>query len=1014
MLVNFKNIKRKKQLNLLKIISKIRALLAIFTITSFCSYASNSDQWQMQTLQVKDGLPDSTVFSIQQDQSGFMWFGTTSGLARYDGHSFKLFKHDGADPNTISNNNAGNIFIDSKNVLWIGTFGGGVNSLNLNTGKLIRYPYSNTQLDSMVSVNVQTFYEDNNSNIWIGTATGLYQLNEGQLLNHYNHKQDDESSLAHSRVWDIVGDTYGNMWIATSEGLSYLDTKTGHFTNHQLPEEITVNISSNQFRKLFINDDFIWIGTSTGLYSFKLSTQTFQKHGIDLSIKINDIALLDENHLLIASIEGLYQYELGQNSFKKNADGHIWHLLSHLDIRDVFIDKSGLLWAATRDKGIIKIDQYSGFFQHHDTYYHDQQISENSKQVWSFDTDWHNSLYLGTADSLIRVINKNSFNDINLGNSKDTTGIIRDIKPALDKGLWVVGNKGLFYLANASSELKTVNEPFELAGIKPTDVFSIVETGTGEIWLTLYNIGILRWDPKHSKAELIQSHLGESLTDLNLGRVYQDSKNNIWITSNLKGLFRFNLKNNTFDLFRNDFNDANSLSSNRVRDVFEDSQGRIWVATARGLNLFNQETQSFQHFFKPQGLISNSIIALLEDSKQNLWIVYKFGISRFNLNQNEINNYFLNTAIRNDGINIRAAAIDKHDVLYFGSSNGYYTFNPYDLKNNSKYKPILKLTHVMINNQALSFEQLTTNGSQFTLDPDHKSISFEFSALDFKAPEQIRYSYRILELNKEWIDASSSKRIDLLNLNSGTYNIEIKANNNDGRWVEKRLKLQIIVMPEWWNIWWVRILFVVVGTALVLLTYYYRTYKIRKHNLELESEVKIRTSELLTLNKKLQAAAETDFLTGLYNRKGFLDHLYQQPKNAFKKCLVIADIDKFKNINDIYGHSAGDEILQKVAAVMSSLIKENDLLARWGGEEFIFYISNSDAATTHKLIERMRIEIENSNWTFLSKTLSVTCTFGICEYLDSMSLDECIKAADESMYLGKRKSRNTTVIYKIK
>ena len=115
---------------------------------------------------------------------------------------------------------------------------------------------------------------------------------------------------------------------------------------------------------------------------------------------------------------------------------------------------------------------------------------------------------------------------------------------------------------------------------------------------------------------------------------------------------------------------------------------------------------------------------LEEDSKQNLWIVYKFGISRFNLERNEINNYFLNTAIRNDGINIRAAAINKNDVLFFGSSNGYYSFNPNDLKNSIKYKPALKLTQVKINNQALSLEELISNKNKYILEHTDKSISF--------------------------------------------------------------------------------------------------------------------------------------------------------------------------------------------------------------------------------------------------------------------------------------------------
>ena len=239
---------------------------------SGCAWAFNPDQWLEQKIQVKDGLPDSTVFSIQQDQNGYMWFGTTNGLARYDGYTFKVFKHDGANSDSLANNNAGNIYIDSANKLWIGSFGGGVNTLNLKTGVLKKYPYSSQHSDKMLSENVQTFYQDSDANMWIGTNTGMYKLIDEELT-HYQHLEN-KNSLINSRVWDIDGDEQGNIWIGTSAGLSQLDSKTGHFNNYKLSENLVIDVSSNQFRKLYLSDNTLWIGSSTGLYSFSLAKKT--------------------------------------------------------------------------------------------------------------------------------------------------------------------------------------------------------------------------------------------------------------------------------------------------------------------------------------------------------------------------------------------------------------------------------------------------------------------------------------------------------------------------------------------------------------------------------------------------------------------------------------------------------------------------------------------------------------------------------------------------------------------
>jgi len=987
-------------------IKNITILLIFFTTSAL---THTPDQWLVEEIKVENGLPDSTVFSLQQDQSGFMWFGTVNGLARFDGYSFKVFKHDGADPATLSNNNAGNIFIDSKNTMWIGTFGGGVNTLNLDTGELTRFPYSSSKIDEMVSENVQTFYEDLNSTIWIGTATGLYHIN-GDELNHYDHNPEDPNSLIHPRVWNITGDTNGNIWIGTSEGLSQLNPETGKIQNYNLPAELTIDMSSNQFRKLFISNDYLWIGSSTGLYSFNLKTKIFNTHTSMHIMKINDIRFMNDDQLLIASMEGLFQFDMKAQSFKLDEDGEYWQALQHADIRNIFFDQSGLLWLATRDNGIIKVDQIGGLFQHHTNYIFKDQKNERNKQIWSLNYDTEDKLYLGTSETLYKENIENGFDRIITKDTNNIPGIIRDTKISHNNGIWIASSEGLFYLENDSIVAEYITEPFDLVGIKPTDIFSVEETSAGEIWMALYNIGILRWNPLTSEAELIQSYDGKPLTDINIVHIYQDTSNNIWIGSNLIGVFCYKIEKNEFELFSHDFNNFQSISSNRINDIYEDSKGRLWLATYRGLNLFNRDDKTFKRFQESDGLLDNSVNTILEDSRQNLWLTYKFGISKFTPEKSEFNNYVLNTGIRNDGFNTRSAVIDKNDLLHFGSANGYYTFNPNDLNDSITYQPNLELTEVQINNQSLSFGEIANNDLEFNLDHNDRSISFRFASLDFKISEQIQYNYRIAGLHEEWMNVTSTRFIEINSLNPGNYIIEIKAVNFDGRWDEQILKLSLIVHPVWWKLGWVRVVFVLVGLFLGLLFHNYRTYKIRKQNQMLESEVKIRTSELMTLNKQLKLASQTDFLTGLYNRSGFINN-YKKKRNEIKTCcIVISDVDNFKNINDVYSHSAGDEVLKRITHIMHSIISSEDILARWGGEEFIFFLDNKKSNEAFEIIEKIRMEIEKTEISINDQTIPVTCTFGICQCQVDLSFNDCVNAADEAMYQGKKKGRNITVI----
>jgi diguanylate cyclase (GGDEF)-like protein len=987
----------------------LKILFIVFLFLTTSALSSTPNQWLVEEIKVEDGLPDSTVFSLQQDQSGFMWFGTVNGLARFDGYSFKVFKHDGADPATISNNNAGNIFIDSKNVMWIGTFGGGVNTLDLNTGELIRYPYSSSKIDEMVSENVQTFYEGINSNMWIGTATGLYQIN-GDELTHYDHDETDPNSLIHSRVWNITGDLNGDIWIGTSDGLSQLNPDTGLIQNYKLPEELTIDMSSNQFRKLFITNDYLWIGSSTGLYSFNLKTKIFNTHTSMHIMKINDIRHMKDDQLLIASMEGLFQFDMQNQSFRLDDNGEYWQALQHADIRNIFFDRSGLLWLATRDNGIIKVDQIGGLFQHHTNYLDNDQKNERNKQIWSLEYDSENMLYLGTSETLYKENSENKFDRIITKDSNVIPGIIRDTKHSKGKGIWIGSSEGLFFLNNDSIVAEFITEPFDLVGIKPTDIFSVEESSTGEIWMALYNIGVLRWNPLTSEAELIQSYQGKPLTDINIVHIFQDSSNNIWIGTNLIGVFCYKAEINEFELFAHDFNNSQSISSNRIKDIYQDSKGRLWFATYRGLNLFNKEDKSFKRFHVSDGLLDNSVNTILEDSKQNLWITYKFGISKFNPEKSEFNNYVLNTGMRNDGLNTRSASIDKNDLLHFGSANGYYTFNPNDLDETISFQPNLKLTEVQINNQPIPFGELAKHDLEFDLDHNNRSISFRFSALDFKTSEQIQYSYRTAGLNDDWLITTSTRYIELNNLNPGDYKIEIRAINFDGRWNEQFLKLNLVVHPVWWKLGWVRVIFVLAGLFLGLLFHNYRTYKIRKQNQILESEVKNRTSELLKLNKQLKLASQTDFLTGLYNRSGFINNYKKKRSDKKTCCIVICDVDNFKKINDVYSHSAGDEVLKKITHIMHSIISKEDILARWGGEEFIFFLDDKMAKEAFNLIEKIRTEIENTKIIINDQTIPVTCTFGISQCQPDVSFNDCVNAADEAMYQGKKKGRNITVI----
>ncbi|MFK8011229.1 MAG: two-component regulator propeller domain-containing protein [Marinicellaceae bacterium] len=973
-------------------------------LISSTALSINTDQWLVQKLHVEDGLPSSTIFSVQQDSDGFLWFGTVNGLARYDGYDFKIYQHDGADLTSISNNNSGNLFIDSKNILWIGTFGGGFNTINLNTGVLTRFPYSSNKNDLLVSEFVQTFYEDQHSNIWIGTPNGLYKYTD-KIVKHYKHDEKIKNSLIHSRVWDILEGPSGNIWIATTQGLSKLNPNNDSIDNFQLPNELVDEISSNEFRKLYLHNNTLWIGSSSALHEFDIETNKFKSHPLKYSIKINDLMLV-EDVFFVATMGGLYHFDIIKKEFVKDQKNELLKTLSNNDLRYIFVDSSGLLWFTTLNSGVFKIDPTGGQFKKNKIL--DSNDNELSQRVWSIEFDEDNNTYIGTSDTLFIKSNDNHYTRIVTNGKNQIPGRIRSLKRSKNNDMWIGSSDGLFVLPKGETVAQAVNEPFEIIGTKPLDIFSIEETQSGDFWFSLDNLGIMYWSPKENKAYILQKYQDTVLTELKINTILQDSKDNIWITTNLAGLIKFDIKNNKITIMNHDPSNKNSISSNRVSDILEDSQGRLWIATSKGVNLYDPILNSFQIIRSAEGLVDESLFSILKDSQNNIWVSHFFGISRINNAFDEVQNFKINSNIRKDGLRIRAANINKSDELYYGSNNGLYTFDPKKLQSCIQFEPNLQLTKVNINNIPLSSEELIQKNNYFDLYHLDRVIFFEFSVTEFNSPDHVKYSYRVSELSDNWHDVTDTRNMEFSSLKPGNYTLEIKANNSDCRWSEKRLNVSIIVHPEWWNLWWVRILFII---SVISITFFYNYFKskiIRKRNFDLEALVKNRTSELMLLNKKLESASQTDFLTGLKNRAGFFNSF--EKLNTDIGCIVLADIDHFKIINDEYGHLAGDKILKDIAKIIIDNIKYQGIVARWGGEEFIFYFHDKNSSETYRIVEGIRVEIERAKFVFDSYQINVTCTFGICQNHPSMNINDCIKSADKSLYIGKSKGRNTSVI----
>ncbi|NIM18397.1 MAG: diguanylate cyclase [Candidatus Aminicenantes bacterium] len=179
-------------------------------------------------------------------------------------------------------------------------------------------------------------------------------------------------------------------------------------------------------------------------------------------------------------------------------------------------------------------------------------------------------------------------------------------------------------------------------------------------------------------------------------------------------------------------------------------------------------------------------------------------------------------------------------------------------------------------------------------------------------------------------------------------------------------------------------------------------------------QIEKQKEELRLAYQKMERLARTDPLTKLSNRRDFLER-FRHEVNRFERSrksfsVVLGDIDDFKVLNDQYGHDCGDFILINISSLMRAMIRKQDFVARWGGEEFIFLLPESSLEGGQKVAEAIRKKISAESFSFNGQRISITLTLGVCEFNGTMGIDTCIKKADEALYRGKERGKNCVVL----
>ncbi|MDR0412482.1 MAG: response regulator [Dysgonamonadaceae bacterium] len=794
-----------------RLVSVLTILLSI-TVSGYAYY--------FRSYQVENGLAHNSVWAVMQDSRGFMWFGTNDGLNRFDGKTFKVFRHIENDTFSIGNNFIHCLKEDSQGRFFVGTKEGlYLYDSNSETFRPVDLNSGNNK------VSINTVYETPEGVVYVTThGQGLYILNADLTLKKRFVRGQNASDLPSNYIWTVVQDYVGNVWLGTAgEGLVLFDTHTGKFTKIRAEkdfdlEDLTVN-------SLFCDVNYnLWIGTASGgLCRYNYRTGKTYRYMQNEALNIKSITEYSDNELIMGCERGLVTFNLKTETahFLNNE----WDGMTDNSVFSIIRDNEGAFWIGTYFGGV---NYFSPEINKFACYYSSPQNSPKKNIVSSFAQDENGKIWISSYNDGVSLLNPQT------GCFEDTRTIndfhnIQDIYYDNGKLYISLYGAGITVFDAKTSRITPLHarNP-EIKKVTGDFITTIFKTSKGD-FLFCSEERTSRYNPQTQTAERI-----ERLTSVPVKGVAEDYNGALWFACHAQGLFRLTADGNwkTFD----------NLPNKNINCVYQDSKFRIWIGTeGSGLAVFNPQTEQFQQTFTQQnGLPSNIVYSILDDGYGNIWASTGGGLVKIETDLKTVKRFGFLNDIQKIRYNPKAVLRTADNYLYFGGANGFIAFNPKDITENTR-QPALVITG--FHNAGKTTETGNDALQNITLERFQSTFSFDFMALSYISPAQNSYAYMLEGFDAEW-NYTGDNRATYMNIPTGEYVFKVKGANNDGVWSDVQ-SVYIRVKPHFLAAWFMILLYILLGLSLVayfLLAYKKRLdkrnqEKIYKYKIEKEKEI---------------------------------------------------------------------------------------------------------------------------------------------------------------------------------
>lgn len=820
-------------------------------------------------LTIKDGLLHNCINSVYKDSQGFIWLSTQNGLSRYDGYEFSNY-NTLSSKLQLKHNFVNRVVEDVFHRLWIATEGGlEVLELHTNK-LLNLTENSAIQATDLSYSPINFMLLDKNGRLILATQMNLYIISfdkkgaiESCTSLYSNYDKYVEPITALSIVFDEIWVGYGRDIYKVVE-----HSERNSISIEKAIDCRAFGVQNRVHCMCQLGSD-VWIGTNNGLYKYNTQLQTYKRYGLisnDNQVlsqsSVTDIALTDRNQLLVSILRGVNFYDPQKDCFSHLAQPNSEDALHCNLINDIYVDNN-LIWIGTEISGLIKVTPQKLLFESYpiSTYFPvlppiSAIFEDDNENLWVGSVN--GDLLVKQKDGVAFLPFKSKLAEINESANNDVCSILQDNK----QRIWVATKGEGIHLFSINSNAYPVYLKHYNAGnslLKSNFVTSLCLDKLNEgIWIGTVD-GLVFHDLKTDTFQSVSlptdRYSGNELVGMLI-----DEKMRLWIGTKhgllIADLYSFAKRRKAikYKYLPYKLDDTKSREIEKINCIYQDSKKNIWI-TSNGHGLYKLKSDVkddfvFENILIAESLPDHAILGILEDNHNELWLTSNYGLIRYNPMSHTSHVYFEKDGILSDQFYANASCKSKTGVLYFASLKGIDGVKAVRDEVLSRPDSVL-LTRFFVQDEEIVqggntyLDKSISWSKQIRLHERNKSFSIEFAALNYENTPSIRYAYRLDGFDSRWLYGDAKRHFaNYTNLRSGTYTFQVKAIGIDGKEDTPITEITIIVAPFYYKTWW---FFLLVMFGIMLIAFYFYQWKVaslKKQREELKQKVKEHTADL--------------------------------------------------------------------------------------------------------------------------------------------------------------------------